>query len=68
MKKVLLFVAVVGTIGMTSCKKDYTCECTYEILGETETHSFEIENAKKSDAEDACTYTVSGSSASCELK
>ena len=51
MKK-LLILAVVGcfALGLTSCKKDYTCSCT--IAGTT-TKS-EIKDAKKKDAQDAC--------------
>jgi hypothetical protein len=50
MKKVLLFVAVVGFIGMTSCKKDHDCACT--TGGVTTVTTFE--NSSKSDAQDAC--------------
>jgi len=48
MKKVLLIAAVAFTI--TSCKKDYTCTCTYD----GKTYPFEMKDVKKKDAKDAC--------------
>jgi len=48
MKKVLVAVAVVAFFA--SCKKDYTCDCT---IGGTTTKT-PINDAKKSDATDAC--------------
>ncbi|AEV31841.1 hypothetical protein [Owenweeksia hongkongensis] len=63
MKK-LLFVFAIAAIGsLASCKKDYTCECT--ILGVST--SFELEDQKKGDAEDACDALEAGGS-ECELK
>ncbi len=63
MKK-LLFVFAIAAIGsLASCKKDYTCECT--LLGVST--SFEIEDSKKGDAEDACDDAQAGG-ADCELK
>lgn len=47
----VLGVAFVVAIGFTSCKKDYTCDCTINGVKSSST----IENAKKGDAEDACT-------------
>jgi hypothetical protein len=50
MKKVLSFVAVIATVAsLSSCSKDYTCECT--ILGFT---SSETQNMKKKDAKEWC--------------
>jgi hypothetical protein len=49
MKKVLLAVAVVAFFA--SCKKDYVCTCSSP--GETD-ELFQIKDAKKSDAKDAC--------------
>ncbi|MCB9222808.1 MAG: hypothetical protein H6582_01420 [Crocinitomicaceae bacterium] len=68
MKKVLIAVVVLaGSMSMTSCKKDYTCDCT--VSGST--YSLTIPDAKKKDAESACDtwgtlYTLGGGS--CELK
>lgn len=74
MKKVSIFaVALVGVFAMSSCKKDYTCNCTYTNFdGEVVTVPTEIPDSKKKDAEDACdaasaTYALLGSGASCEL-
>ena len=68
--KLFLGLFIVGALS-TSCKKDYTCECKdVFVLGEV---NIEIENAKKSDAEDACdsaqaTYRTASASATCTLK
>ena len=34
---------------MTSCKKDYSCDCTYTIGSTTETDKYPIKDAKKKD-------------------
>ena len=54
MKKFVLFVAVAATLGLTSCKKDWTCECSYTYDGETETESYAINGKTKKDAEAQC--------------
>jgi hypothetical protein len=46
-----LFVATT----FTSCKKDYTCECTDKI--DNTVDKFEYKKVKKADAEDACNTT-----------
>lgn len=67
MKKLMTIAAVtVALISLSSCKKDYTCECTIDVLGETTTTSTTI-NATKGDAKEACeagstTFVV------CEIK
>lgn len=50
MKKLVLAVAALGLISLTSCKKEYTCACT--IFGTTT----EAKTAKvtKSDAKSQC--------------
>lgn len=70
MKKllVLLFVGSLG-LGATSCKKDYTCECT--IAGSV--IPTPIPNSSKGDAEDFCNaqqtqVRLASPSASCTLK
>lgn len=50
MKKFVLFVAAAATLGLTSCKKDWTCTCTYD--GESE--SYDINGKTKKDAEAQC--------------
>lgn len=69
MKKILL-VAVVAGFAMTSCKKNYTCECTVTAGGQTTTTS-STAKLKKKDAETWCTAqkgSAPGSSYSCGLK
>lgn len=66
MKKVLAAVAVVAFLA--SCKKDYTCECTYSnsILNT----KYEYKDMKKKDAEEACDAWDSAAGlvgGSCEL-
>ncbi len=53
--------AVLGMVALSSCKKDYTCTCTY--LGTTS--SYVIKDSKKSTAETACAvYSTGGASCS----
>jgi hypothetical protein len=62
-------VAFVAALAFSSCKKDYTCACTYKLGEETINYEFEIKDAKKADAEAACTFTLVGAtSVTCELK
>lgn len=68
MKKFILVAAVATfALGMTSCKKDYTCDCSYTSGGQTYTSSSTIKNAKKSDAKTACTALQIGGY-TCTLK
>jgi len=72
MKKVYMMLAVCA-IALASCKKEYTCECSYTdstdpSFNSTISYTFE---AKKSDAETVCTgysVTAGGSGWSCKLK
>ena len=64
MKKVLLAVAVVAFFA--SCKKDYTCECTVDLLGVKTTSSTTL-NATKSDAKEAC-EAGNQTGVTCEIK
>jgi len=73
MKKLLSIAAVtVALVSLSSCKKDYTCSCTYTATGlGTQTTNTTIADAKKKDAETACdniqtTYSLLGGT--CELK
>ena len=75
MKKLLISLVVVAfaSFALTSCKKDYTCECEYEMLGVKQTHSFPIEKSSKKDAKDVCseyatTAGVGGITYNCALK
>ena len=71
MKK-LTFLAAAAFIAasMTSCKKNYTCECSYTAFGATQTYSATA-NLKKKDAEAWCTSQAgsgTGYTYSCKLK
>ena len=73
MKKLLsLTIIITATVLFsTSCKKDYTCECTYtDVIGAPGTFSFEINDQKKKDATEACeNYTFAGwTEINCTLK
>jgi hypothetical protein len=67
MKKVMMIAIVGGAFALTSCKKDYSCECT----SGGSTYTLTIADAKKKDAENACDtwgvlYTLGGGT--CTLK
>lgn len=76
MKKIalILAVAIVGAIVLPSCKKDYTCECTFDASngGGTQTVDVAINHAKKKDAKNACDAMTSTymmyTSVQCNLK
>lgn len=75
MKKLFTIAALVFAVSaMTSCKKDYTCECKVTTAGITATSSSTI-NDTKANAEEACdkgdaTTTVGGvsSTSECSIK
>jgi hypothetical protein len=55
MKKFVLFVAAAATLGLTSCKKDWSCDCTYtDGNGATQTTKTPINGKTKKDAEAQC--------------
>ncbi|MBL7773457.1 MAG: hypothetical protein JNM95_11395 [Chitinophagaceae bacterium] len=69
MKKILLLAFVAAT-AFTSCKKDWTCECTDNG---TSLGTFQIENKSKATAKTACegnnaTYSALYPGVKCELK
>jgi hypothetical protein len=74
MKKVFAITIVsafILTLSLTSCKKDYTCECTF--TAPTAAITLPYENVSKKDAQDACdaaevTYKNADPNASCEIK
>lgn len=75
MKKGFLGLAalMIAGIGFTSCKKDYTCTCTWDDgINANNTFAWEFPDQKKKDAEEACdsqetTLKNIDSGASCEL-
>ena len=61
MKNLFIIAAVLVAFGATSCKKDYTCDCTYDLLGVSQTISYDLGKQSKKDAEAACdVYSVTG--------
>lgn len=67
MKKVLSFAAAaVFVFGLSSCKKDYTCECT----ANGQVIATQTANMKKKDAETWCEGSASypGTTVTCSLK
>jgi Ni/Co efflux regulator RcnB len=72
MKKLVLSIAALALVAttMTSCKKDYTCECTTTALGITVSEEKTINDTKKN-AEAECDkgdLNVSGITTSCSIK
>ena len=74
MKKVtmILGVAFLAAVLLSSCKKEYTCECTYNNGSTSMTTSTVIKDTKKN-AEDACSALEIGIVGttyvwSCEIK
>lgn len=56
MKKIVSVAAVafLGAIILPSCKKDYTCTCSYTANGVSSSVSVELKDVSKKDAERAC--------------
>lgn len=65
MKKLLLFVVAAVTIGSTSCKKDWVCECTDSTTGSTT--EFQIPNSRRPEASVSCDF-YEGFGEDCSLK
>ncbi len=73
MKKIapIVMVAFIGALSLTSCKKEYTCSCSYTVNGQTTTS--EVKSGTKLSKKDAkawCTaYTnAAWTGLSCSLK
>jgi len=67
-------VLMLAAIGLVSCKKDYTCECTTTGGGSSISASSTV-HATKKDAKDACnagdeSYTIGSDTyeTKCEIK
>jgi hypothetical protein len=69
MKKITLLTVVLAAMTLGSCKKNYTCTCTFTGGGTTSTVSTTIHDTKKK-ATDACNQsaTAGGSGYSCAIK
>ena len=71
MKKIAPIVAIALGAMFTSCKKEYTCSCSYTVGGTTQTVDVKSgTKLSKSDAKTWCTaYTSSAwTGVSCSLK
>jgi len=54
MKKLISILTLLLTVAFTSCKKDYTCECTTTIDGSQQSVETSTITDTKSDAEAEC--------------
>jgi len=62
MKRIIIFSSVALAFAFTSCKKDYTCTCTYTTVStdpvfpynNTGVENIKIEGANKTEARAAC--------------
>jgi hypothetical protein len=71
MKKITLLASVVIAASFASCKKDYTCVCTYTYAGTTETYTYDLGKIKKKDAKASCDAAGSlwvSAGGTCEAK
>ncbi len=69
MKKIIA-IAAMAVLVLSSCKKDYTCECTTTGNGQTATASSTVKATKK-DAKEACesgSSSASGYTTTCAIK
>lgn len=71
-KLTCLFSASAILLALTSCKKDWNCECTTTYSdGSTSTFTVVIPNQKKKDAETACKVhetPIGSGTTTCQLK
>lgn len=55
MKSKLFTFIILIIFVFAGCKRDFTCKCTYkDVIGQEGEFSWEIEDAKKKDAKEAC--------------
>lgn len=72
--KKIAALAAIAMLTLASCKKDWVCECDITADGmNMPSTELQIQDAKKSDAEDLCdtfqtTSSAAGATASCDLK
>jgi hypothetical protein len=69
MKKVMIFGAI-ALFGLSSCKKDWTCNCTIKSGSVATKISYPLTNQTKSSASTNCDAfdTNFGENGTCELK
>lgn len=66
MKKALLIAVALVSLGLTSCKKDWTCTCTDRQDGTVE--EYPINGYKRPLATTACKAYATGTTFDCKLK
>jgi len=73
MKKIapVAIIALIGALSLTSCKKEYTCSCSYTVNGTTQTS--EVKSGVKISKKDAKTWcnaytSTAWSGVTCKLK
>jgi hypothetical protein len=71
-KHIFLIAAGAFIFGLSSCKKDWTCECTMTAIdGSTQTSTSIIPKSTKKDAQSACDQmeqAISYANGNCTLK
>jgi hypothetical protein len=70
MKKLFFIASITLVVGLTSCKKDHNCTCSYPAVSGIPSETILIPNSSKGDAQNACdTYNAVAllSSGSCNL-
>ena len=70
MKKVLFSALVLGAMTLVSCKKEYTCSCSFSGNGVSGTASTTIKDTKKN-AQEECesgSATANGTTTTCSLQ
>lgn len=71
MKKIMFSALVLGLFAFSSCKKDYTCECTTTVSGQQPTIVTSIVNGTKSEAKSSCengSSSAGGFTINCVIK
>lgn len=54
MKKIVPILALAAIAAFASCKKEYSCTCSYKATGIDTTIKHDLGKQKKSDAESSC--------------
>ncbi len=63
----MFLVGALGLLALTSCKKDWVCDCAITAGGQTANTKNEIKNVSKSDAEEWCDGQEMNAFYSCSL-
>lgn len=68
MKKLFLSLAAISLLALTSCKKDWTCECTTTAIGISASASTTIKDTKSNAKEDCEAGSTTSNAAGFESK